>query len=133
MTSPTSARPDETDRSVTRTATSDREGSHPHNDSLVGTERRVRAAAEPAYEPFEDEYPHIGGHPVPPPPLTERDGLTVGDSVTLVAHHGAEWPAQVVGFTSLDCDVVVEWTGVSPSLDKRSTICRKQLREVRHA
>lgn len=66
-------------------------------------------------------------------PPTERDGLRVGDRVLLVPmNHLGPWPARIVGFQATsECCMVVEWTGVSPSLAERNTVCRKHLAEVR--
>lgn len=66
----------------------------------------------------------------PPAPPTERDGLKVGDDVMLVGMQGQRWPAVVEEFTHLECDLVVRWTGVRPSLNERNTVCRKHLREI---
>ena len=79
-----------------------------------------------------DDCERCGGNGVEPP-ILERDGIKVGDRVVLIGHIDREWPAEVIGFTSLPCDVVVRWTGIRPSLDDESTVCRKQLQEVRHA
>lgn len=72
-----------------------------------------------------------GWPPAPPDPPTERDGLRVGDEVILIGMPGQQWPVRIVGFTWLPCDLVVEWKGMRPSLNERSTICRKHVREIR--
>ena len=65
------------------------------------------------------------------PPPTEREGIKVGDKVTLVAFHGARYPVEVVGFTTLDCDMVVRWLGLAPFTGSDvNTVCRKHLATV---
>lgn len=81
-----------------------------------------------------DYEPGFPSHRAPSPP-DERDGIHVGDHVVLVPHHGAEWPVEVMGFTIIDCDMVVRWLGLRPLAATTvlgiSTICRDQLREIR--
>lgn len=74
--------------------------------------------------------------PAPPAPPTEREGIHVGDEVTLVTHGGAEYPVCVIAFTAaLDCDMVVEWFGKRPlsglSTGNRNTVCLREFRDVR--
>lgn len=56
----------------------------------------------------------------------------VGERVHLISHHGVPYPAEVVGHTALDCDLVVKWLAIAPFLaGERSTVCLKELKEVR--
>lgn len=69
-------------------------------------------------------------------PTRAANALRAGDRVTLVAHSGSEYPVEIVGVPSLDCDLVVRWLGLMPlaglsQVDGCSTVCTKQLREVR--
>lgn len=58
-------------------------------------------------------------------PITERDGLSVGDKVLL----NGRWPAEIIGFNSLPDDVAVRWTGLRPlaALGGDSTIDRRRV------
>jgi hypothetical protein len=74
--------------------------------------------------------------PAPPEPPTEREGLRVGDEVTLVTYSGAQYPVRVIAFTAvMPCNMVVEWLGLRPlsglTADNRNTICLRDIREVR--
>lgn len=61
-------------------------------------------------------------------PPTERDGLRVGDEVSMTSRDGrGPWPVRIVSFDASDCCVVVEWLGRSPSLNRRNTVCRKDV------
>lgn len=80
-----------------------------------------------------DEYEYGGPAYNAPPPPSERDGLRVGDSVVVVGYQGQRWPGVIECFTHLTCDLVLRWTGASPSLADRNTICRKHVREIRAA
>lgn len=57
----------------------------------------------------------------------------VGDKLILVTWYKAEHPVTVTGHTALDCDLVVEWTGLRTSLDPVNTVCLNDLREIRRA
>lgn len=61
----------------------------------------------------------------------------IGDKLILVTHHGSQYPVEVTGFTSLPDDLVVRWMGVRPlsalsAHNGQSTICTKELKEVRY-
>ena len=55
----------------------------------------------------------------------------VGTRVTLVTFHGPEWKAEVVGHTSLPCDLVVKWIPPRPSLHDCGTVCLYHVKEAR--
>lgn len=90
--------------------------------------------SEHQYDIDEDET--YGLLPAPPPPPTERDGIRVGDQITLVTHTGAQYPVRVLRFfAALSCCMVVEWLGLRPLTalhpSGQTTVCRGDLREIK--
>lgn len=69
--------------------------------------------------------------PEPPAPPTERDGIKVGDKIIITGLSGTEWSAEVIGFNSLENDIVVRWMDVHPGLDQENTISRSHVKAVR--
>jgi len=65
--------------------------------------------------------------------MMSASDYVVGQKLILVNHHGAEYPVEVVGFTSLPDDLVVRWLGLRPSLNEINTICLNHVKEVRAA
>lgn len=63
--------------------------------------------------------------------MLDSHAYKVGERLVLVSHQGREYPAEVIGHNSLHCDLIVRWTGNTPSLNRVNTVCLSQLREVR--